>query len=133
MGSTLTPVTPETFAKWKRTRLDKKDAEAEALRNSKDAQAAAGKNSGMSGRDLVRYISFHCIFSASLIIIPQFTYNPEWFADEDDEPEDEWDIAKYRRETEEDHDVEEVARIDALGINDDGYRESEPEAEEVGS
>ena len=34
--------------------MDKKDAEAEAIKKAKDAQAAAGKNSGMSGRDLVR-------------------------------------------------------------------------------
>lgn len=53
LGSNLTPVTPETFAKWKKTRLDKKQAEAEALKKTKDLQAAAGKNNGMSGRDLV--------------------------------------------------------------------------------
>ncbi|KAL6298533.1 hypothetical protein BKA93DRAFT_820327 [Sparassis latifolia] len=81
LGSNLTPVTPETFAKWKQTRMDKKQAEEEALRKAKDAQAAAGKSSGMSGRDL-------------------FTYNPEWFADEDEGEEDDWDLEQYRRQKE---------------------------------
>jgi hypothetical protein len=53
LGPNLTPVTPETFAKWKKTRLDKKTAENEAAQKVKDAQAAAGKSNGMSGRDLV--------------------------------------------------------------------------------
>lgn len=53
LGTNLTPVTPETFAKWKRTRMDKKQAEEEAMHKAKETQAAAGKNSGMSGRDLV--------------------------------------------------------------------------------
>jgi hypothetical protein len=54
LGSNLTPVTPETFAIWKKTRMDKKEAETDALRKAKETQHAAGKNSGMSGRDLVR-------------------------------------------------------------------------------
>ena len=58
LGSNLTPVTPETFAKWKQTRMNKKQAEEEALRKTKDAQAAAGKSNGMSGRDLVRLHGF---------------------------------------------------------------------------
>jgi len=53
LGSNLTPVNKETFAKWKRTRMDKKEAEQETVRKSKDARFAAGKSSGMSGRDLV--------------------------------------------------------------------------------
>lgn len=53
LGPNLTPVTPESFAKWKKTRLDKKEAELEVVRKSKEAQNAAGKNVGMSGRDLV--------------------------------------------------------------------------------
>lgn len=46
-------MTAETFAKWKQTRQDKKLAEQEAIKAAKDAKAAAGKNVGMSGRDLV--------------------------------------------------------------------------------
>lgn len=53
LGSNLTPVTPETFAIWKKTRMDKKEAEQEAMRKAKETQNAAGKNIGMSGRDLV--------------------------------------------------------------------------------
>jgi len=33
--------------------MDKKEAEQEAVRKAKEAQNAAGKNVGMSGRDLV--------------------------------------------------------------------------------
>lgn len=54
LGSNLTPVTPESFAKWKKTRMDKKQAEDEAMQKAKNTQNAAGKNVGMSGRDLVR-------------------------------------------------------------------------------
>ncbi|KAG2118498.1 hypothetical protein BD769DRAFT_1482105 [Suillus cothurnatus] len=89
LGSNLTPVTPETFAIWKKTRMDKKEAEADALRKAKETQHAAGKNSGMSGRDL-------------------FQYNPEWFEDDEEETED-WDLSVYRREQE---DSEDVARVE---------------------
>ena len=41
----LTPVTPETFAKWKKERLDKKAAEAEAQK-AKDATGKAMFESG---------------------------------------------------------------------------------------
>jgi len=77
LGSKLTPVNKETFAKWKRTRMDKKEAEQETVRKSKDARFAAGKSSGMSGRDL-------------------FSYNPEWFEQEDGDEEEDWDISQYR-------------------------------------
>jgi hypothetical protein len=95
LGSNLTPVTLETFAEWKRTRLDKKTAESEALKKSKEAQNAAGKVTGMSGRDL-------------------FDYRPEWFVEEEDEESDHggdnadgggtgrgWDLEELRRETNE--------------------------------
>ncbi|KAF9533974.1 hypothetical protein CPB83DRAFT_753168, partial [Crepidotus variabilis] len=89
LGSNLTPVNPETFAKWKKTRMDKKEAEQEALRKTKEAQSAAGKNVGMSGRDL-------------------FQYNPEWFQDEEDDGSEDWDLAQYRqRKEEEDLNAEE--------------------------
>ncbi|KAI0312102.1 hypothetical protein OF83DRAFT_1067783 [Amylostereum chailletii] len=98
LGPNLTPVTPETFAKWKQTRMNKKEAEAEAMRKAKDTQAAAGKNVGMSGRDL-------------------FQYNPEWFEDSDEEEED-WDLAKYRREQEDEDQAEEEERIRGLSLED---------------
>ena len=97
LGTNLTPVTPESFAKWKKNRLNKKDAEQEALRKTKDVANAAGKNTGMSGRDL-------------------FHYNPEWFEDEEDEEED-WDLSKYRREY--DSDGNELAKeVEELAIQD---------------
>lgn len=37
--------------------MDKKEAEAEAMRKAKDTQHSVGKNAGMSGRDLVRCLS----------------------------------------------------------------------------
>ncbi|KIM64304.1 hypothetical protein SCLCIDRAFT_115602 [Scleroderma citrinum Foug A] len=80
LGTNLTPVTLETFAIWKKTRMDKKLAETEALRKAKEQQYSAGKNTGMSGRDL-------------------FQFNPEWFEDEEDE--DDWDISQYRHTREE--------------------------------
>ncbi|KAG8766501.1 hypothetical protein FRC12_006846 [Ceratobasidium sp. 428] len=91
LGPNLTPVNPETFAIWKKTRLDKKAAEDDALRKAKDAQAAAGKNVGMSGRDL-------------------FQYNPEWFVDEADEEPD-WDFSAYRKEKQDEDEREEEERI----------------------
>ncbi|KAG6917513.1 hypothetical protein DXG01_002260 [Tephrocybe rancida] len=104
LGTNLTPVTPETFAVWKKTRMDKKEAEAEAMRKTKDAQNAAGKNVGMSGRDL-------------------FQYNPEWFADEDDDAED-WDLDKYRRQKEEEDLEAEELRIAELSL-EGGYHEGD--------
>jgi len=97
LGSNLTPVTPETFAKWKATRLSKKEAETEALQKAKAQQAAAGKSSGLSGRDL-------------------FQYNPEWFEDEEDAGGEDWDLQKYRTTQEEERALEEEARLAALHL-----------------
>ncbi|EJU04951.1 hypothetical protein DACRYDRAFT_20523 [Dacryopinax primogenitus] len=96
LGKNLTPVTRESFDKWKQTRQDKKMAEEEAMRAAKSAQAAAGKSNGMSGRDL-------------------FTFNPEWFQEEEEEEaagdEEGWDIAAYRRQRAEEDEREEERRI----------------------
>ncbi|KAI0081006.1 hypothetical protein K474DRAFT_1657190 [Panus rudis PR-1116 ss-1] len=97
LGPNLTPVTKETFAKWKQTRMDKKLAEEDLIKKTKETQAAAGKSSGMSGRDL-------------------FTYNPEWFQDDDDEEEEEWDLAKYRKQQEDEDLAEEERRIRDLQL-----------------
>ncbi|BEI83787.1 hypothetical protein CcaverHIS002_0403910 [Cutaneotrichosporon cavernicola] len=82
----LTPVTPETFAAWKKNRLAKKEAEEEAVSKAKIQQRAAGKLTGMTGKDL-------------------FDFGGEIFEDEDeDAQEEEWDIsrmlARYRDEAE---------------------------------
>ena len=45
LTGTLTPVTSETFAKWKKDRLDKKDAEAQAMK-AKEATGRAMFESG---------------------------------------------------------------------------------------
>ncbi|KAF8657557.1 hypothetical protein AX16_002194 [Volvariella volvacea WC 439] len=98
LGQNLTPVTPETFAVWKKTRMDKKQAEQDALKKAKEAQHAAGRNNGMSGRDL-------------------FQYNPEWFEDEDDgDGSEDWDLDRYRRETEAENLAAEEARIAQLSL-----------------
>ena len=57
----------------------------------------------------------------------QFTYNPEWFEDSDEEEED-WDLAKYRRQQEEEDLAAEAQRIHDLGLEDS----TEPPAEEGG-
>lgn len=79
--------------------MDKKEAEQQALQKAKDTQAAAGKSSGMSGRDL-------------------FQYNPEWFEDEDAD-EDDFDLAKYRTEQEAENLAAEEQRIADLHLQDD--------------
>ncbi|KAG9019011.1 hypothetical protein FS842_007944, partial [Serendipita sp. 407] len=104
LGSNLTPVTPESFAQWKRTRMDKKLAEEEASKKAKENQNAAGKVNGMSGRDL-------------------FEYRPEWFEEEEEDDDDgdasgddspEWDLEKMRQETREAEEREEHERIDEM-------------------
>lgn len=50
MTGTLTPVTPDTFAKWKKDRMDKKAAEDAAIK-AKDATGRALFESGGFGED----------------------------------------------------------------------------------
>ncbi|PHH63273.1 hypothetical protein CDD81_6130 [Ophiocordyceps australis] len=69
----LTPVTPETFAKWKKERLDKKSAEEQA-RRAKDNTGRALFESGK--------------------------WRDEEDSDEEDSEDDTWNLAKLRRETE---------------------------------
>lgn len=121
LGPNLTPVTPETFAKWKKTRLNKKEAEAEALKKAKEAQNSAGKSSGMSGRDLVRHLFSLPYITTWYADCPceQFQYNPEWFEDEDEgDASDDWDLAKYRREKEAEDLAAEEFRIANLALQD---------------
>ncbi|PWN51435.1 hypothetical protein IE53DRAFT_294662, partial [Violaceomyces palustris] len=79
LGPNLTPVTAETFAKWKKERVDKKVAEEEMLKSKKAAQAQANKLAGLSGREM-------------------FSLNPDFYADEEDDEGDdggEFDMAAY--------------------------------------
>ncbi|KAM0512413.1 hypothetical protein ACHAPE_008863 [Trichoderma viride] len=73
LTGTLTPVTPETFAKWKKERMDKKAAEEQA-RKAKDNTGRALFESGKWRDD-------------------------DSEADSDDE-DDPWNLEKLRRETE---------------------------------
>ncbi|EHK26586.1 uncharacterized protein TRIVIDRAFT_118387, partial [Trichoderma virens Gv29-8] len=74
LTGTLTPVTPETFAKWKKERLDKKAAEEQA-RKAKDNTGRALFESGKWRDD-------------------------DSEADSEDEDDDTWNLEKLRRETE---------------------------------
>jgi hypothetical protein len=110
---TLTPVTPESFAKWKKERLDKKAAE-EQLRKAKEATGRALFESGNWRMD-------------------------DESADEDDNDDDgAWNLDKLRQETEAFTSKREEARLAALhggplpssdtnGVSDAGDTE-EPEA-----
>jgi len=96
----LTPVTDETFAVWKKNRVDKKVAQEDAMKKSKEVQASAGRSTGMSGRDL-------------------FTFNPMLMEDDDDDAgADDWDLTKYRKDAEDERAREEEERIQKLRIDD---------------
>lgn len=73
LTGTLTPVTPETFAKWKKDRMDKKAAEEQA-RKAKDNTGRALFESGKWRDD-----------------------DSEAESDDEDDP---WNMEKLRRETE---------------------------------
>ncbi|BGP54312.1 Translation machinery-associated protein 46 [Rhodotorula sphaerocarpa] len=95
----LTPITKDSFAEWKKNRVSKKEAEAQAMNSAKSATAQAGKLSGLSGRDL-------------------FTYNPELLLGDEDEDEeggdDEWDFAMLRVRTENERQAKETERLRAM-------------------
>lgn len=74
LTGTLTPVTPETFAKWKTERMSKKAAEEQA-RKAKDNTGRALFESGKWRDD-------------------------ESEAESDDDEDDPWNLEKLRRETE---------------------------------
>jgi hypothetical protein len=85
LTGTLTPVTPETFAKWKKDRLDKKAAEEEA-RKAKEATGKAMFESGdWKGSD------------------DESDEEEESDENDDDDDEDDdgrWNLETMRRETE---------------------------------
>lgn len=74
VGKTLTPVTPESFAKWKQDRRDKKMAEEDMAKAKSAKTQALSKASGLSGREM-------------------FELNPDMFADE--VGVDEYDVSQY--------------------------------------
>ena len=73
LTGTLTPVTPETFAKWKKERIDKKAAE-EQLRKAKDNTGRALFESGK--------------------------WRDDDESEDEDEDDDTWNLEKLRNETE---------------------------------
>jgi len=88
LTGTLTPVTPESFAKWKKERLDKKAAE-EAARKAKEATGRALFESG--------------------------NWRMEADIDSDDEGDDDaWNLEKLRKETEAMQIKKEEERLSAL-------------------
>ncbi|KAJ5433268.1 Translation machinery-associated protein 46 [Penicillium daleae] len=97
LTGTLTPVNPETFAKWKKERLDKKAAEVEAQK----AKEATGRAMFESG---------------------DWKAEEEDSSDEEDEGEDEddaWNLAALRRETErlsEQKEQERLAKLTGLEV-----------------
>ena len=91
LTGTLTPVTPETFAKWKKERLDKKAAEEEARKAREDTGRAMFEKGGWEDSE-----------------------------DESDEEEeetrrDEWDLDRMRRETEAERERKENERVGGGG------------------
>ena len=75
MKPPLTPVTEESFAIWKKTRQEKKAAEADAMEKAKQSQRAAGKMTGMTGKDM-------------------FEFGGELYGDDEEAEEDDWDISR---------------------------------------
>lgn len=51
LSGTLTPVTPESFAKWKKERLDKKAAEEQAKKSKEDSGRALFEAGGFDVSD----------------------------------------------------------------------------------
>ncbi|ORX57063.1 hypothetical protein DM01DRAFT_1334620 [Hesseltinella vesiculosa] len=94
LGSKLTPVTLESFNEWKKSRVLKKEAEESAQRKAKENRMKAGRNQGMSGRDL-------------------FDFNPSLAEDLDDD-DDALDLTTYDRdEAEREREQEENSALQA--------------------
>jgi hypothetical protein len=89
LTGTLTPVNPETFAKWKKERLNKKAAEAEAQK----AKEATGRAMFESG---------------------DWKDEEKSSEDEDEEDDDVWNLVALRNETERMRDQTEEERVAKL-------------------
>lgn len=88
MPDKLTPVTLESFNKWKKERKEKEQKEEEDKTRKREAAVRAGKSIGASGREL-------------------FQYNPELFAVGDDE--EAWEGDYTQREYDEEEEEEQSA------------------------
>lgn len=100
MTGTLTPVTNETFAKWKKERLDKKAAEEQA-RIAKEATGRAMFEKG-GWED---------------------SESEEESEDDDEEEEDDggWDLERMRRETERERERKDEERIGGRASGERAY------------
>ncbi|MCJ1309838.1 hypothetical protein MMC25_003499 [Agyrium rufum] len=99
LTGTLTPVTPESFAKWKKERLDKKAAEEEARRKKEETGRAMferGDWQTESGDE-------------------DSEEDDDEDGDDDDDDDDAWDMEKMRQETERLRMEREEARIKGGG------------------
>jgi hypothetical protein len=83
----LTPVTPESFAKWKKERLDKKAAEQQALKAKENTGRAMFESGKWGGDDE---------------------------SEDEDEDDDAWNLEKLRRETEAIRQKKEEERLQTL-------------------
>lgn len=117
LTGTLTPVTPETFAKWKKERLDKKAAEDEARQAKEATGRAMFEKGGWEDSD---------------------EEEEEEESEEEGDAEgeaDEWDMESMRRETERIREENEKKRLEGVGgqaaIASNGIEEEE-EDEAVG-
>lgn len=88
LSGTLTPVTPETFAKWKAERMDKKAAEEQA-RVAKEATGRA--------------------------LFEKGGWEVSEDEDEDDDEDDAWNLERLRKETEALREKKEAERL-GLGV-----------------
>ena len=122
LTGTLTPVTPETFAKWKKERLDKKAAEDEARQAKEATGRAMFEKGGWEESE-------------------EEDESEEDESEEDDGAEDEadeWDMESMRRETERIREENEKKRLEGVGgqaaIESNGAdgQEDEDEDEAVG-
>lgn len=96
LSGNLTPVTPETFAKWKKERLDKKAAEDEA-RRAKDATGRAMFEKG------------------------DWEVSEDESEEDDDDDDDTWNLNALREQTEAAAAKKEADRIASGGARDEGY------------
>ena len=93
LTGTLTPVTPESFAKWKKERLDKKSAEDEARMAKEATGRAMFEKGGWEDSE-----------------------EEEESEDEGGEEEDaDWDMESMRRETERIREENEKKRLEGVG------------------
>lgn len=101
----LTPVTLETFVKWKKRKLREKAEAANTADAKKKANAKSGETTGLSGREL-------------------FAYNLSMAGEEDEDEEcDAVDMTQREAEEEDGTKVHDI-KFDEYGIMDDGVDES---------